>query len=65
MQRQEHVKKLSIGEGSELYVLDMLSTVRGSMCPGVMWEDPSSHFESKEAAVAYVARMCGSLTIFK
>jgi hypothetical protein len=65
MQRQEHVKKLrGIGEGSELYVLDMLSTVRGSMCPGVMWEDPSSYFESKEAAVAYV-RMCGSLTIFK
>jgi hypothetical protein len=32
MLQQEHVKKLrGIGEGSELYVLDMLSTVRGSV----------------------------------
>ena len=66
MLRKQHVKKLrGIGEGSELYVLDMLSTVRGSMWPGVSWADSSRYFESKEAAVAYVARMCGLLTIFK
>ena len=54
------MKKLrGIGEGSELYVLDRLSTVRGSVCHGVMFEDTSRYFESKEAAVQYVTRNCG------
>ena len=66
MLRQEHVKKLrGIGEGSELYVLDRLSTVRGSVCHGETFADPGRYFESKEAAVPYVARNHGSLAIFK